>query len=46
VYQAFFGSPSEGLAPLTLVYEPGTFALTDSISAGEGPAALAIQVFP
>ncbi len=46
LYQAFFGSPSEGLAPLTLVYEPGTFALTDSISAGEGPAALAIQVFP
>ena len=45
LYQAFFGSPSEGLAPLTFVYEAGTFALTDSVSAGEGPAALAIAVF-
>ena len=45
VYQTFFGSPSEGLAPFTFVYEAGTFALADSIAAGEGPAAVAIEVF-
>ena len=45
LYQAFFGSPSEGLSPYTFVYEPGSFALADSIWTGEGPSALAIEVF-
>jgi hypothetical protein len=45
VYQAFFGSASQGLAPYLFVYKAGTFALTDSVSVGVGPAALAIRTF-
>ena len=45
VYQAFFGSPSQNLPPYIFVYKAGTFALTDSISVGAGPAALTIRTF-
>jgi len=45
VYQAFFGSASEGLAPYIFVYRPGTFALADSVAAGNGPAAVEIRAF-
>ena len=44
VYQAFFGSTSQGLAPYIFVYKASTFALTDSIAVGSGPA-LAIRTF-
>ncbi len=45
VYQAFFGSSAQGLPPYVFVYRAGTFALTDSISAGTGPSAIAIRTF-
>ena len=45
LYQAFFGSPSEGLPPWIFVYEPDTWVLTDSIPAGQGPATVRIAVF-
>jgi YVTN family beta-propeller protein len=45
VYQAFFGDSKAGLPPYIFVYKAGTFALTDSISAGVGPAAIAIRTF-
>jgi hypothetical protein len=45
VYQAFFGSPSDGLPPYLFVYASGTFALADSIAVGPGPSALAIRTF-
>lgn len=45
VYQLFFGSTSQNLPPYVFVYRAGTFALTDSISVGPGPAALKIRTF-
>ena len=45
VYQAFFGDATHGLPPYIFVYKAGTFALTDSVSAGTGPAAIAIRTF-
>jgi hypothetical protein len=45
VYQAFFGSPSQGLAPYIFVFSPGTYALTDSINVGPGPSSVAIRTF-
>ena len=45
VYQAFFGDSRAGLAPYIFVYKAGTFALTDSISVGQGPAAVAVRTF-
>jgi hypothetical protein len=45
LYQAFFGSSAQGLAPYLFVFKVGTFALTDSINAGVGPAAIAIRTF-
>jgi streptogramin lyase len=45
LYQTFFGSPTEGLSPYVFVYEPGTFALADSIATGQGPAAARIAMF-
>jgi hypothetical protein len=45
VYQAFFGSSAQGLPPYLFVFKAGTFALTDSISAGVGPSALVIRTF-
>lgn len=45
LYQAFFGSSTQGLAPYLFVFKAGTFALTDSVSAGVGPAAIAIRTF-
>lgn len=45
VYQAFFGSASQGLAPQVFVYRPGTFALADSIGGVNGPSAIEVRSF-
>lgn len=45
LYQTFFGSPSEGLAPWVFRYEAGTFALTDSIATELGPVEVEIHTF-
>jgi hypothetical protein len=45
LYQTFFGSPSEGLAPQIFTYEAGTFALVDSIDSGPGPVGIEIRSF-
>jgi hypothetical protein len=43
LYQLFFGDATH--APYAFVYTPGTFALTDSVAVGSGPAAIAIRTF-
>lgn len=43
VYQAFYGDPNN--TPYVFVYKAGTFALSDSISVGKGPAAINIRTF-
>jgi len=45
LYQSFFGSVADGLAPQLFVYSPGTFALTDSIDSGLSPVGLEIATF-
>lgn len=45
LYQAFFGSPGQSLAPYIFVFTAGTFALKDSVSAGVGPTAIQLHVF-
>jgi hypothetical protein len=45
LYQTFFGSTSQGLAPYTFVYDKDTFTLRDSIAVGSGPMSLAIRTF-
>lgn len=45
VYQTFFGSTSQQLAPWVFVYHPTTFALTDSIDVGSRPISIAIRTF-
>ena len=45
VYQAFFGSASQGLAPQVFVYRPGSFALADSIGGVNGPSAIEVRTF-
>lgn len=45
LYQAFFGSASQGLAPQAFVYAAGTFALRDSVAVGAGPADIQIRTF-
>lgn len=45
LYQAFFGSAAEGLAPWIFVYEGPSYELVDSIDVGVGPAALEIHTF-
>jgi hypothetical protein len=45
LYQAFFGSSTQGLPPYIFVYKANTFALSDSISAGVGPSAIVIHTF-
>jgi len=45
IYQAFFGSTAPSLPPYIFVYKASTLALSDSISAGSGPAALVIRTF-
>jgi hypothetical protein len=45
IYQAFFGSSSQGLPPYVFVYKAGTYALTDSVSVGTGPASLQVRTF-
>ena len=45
LYQAFFGSPTEGLPAWLFSYRPGDFQLTDSIPAGLGPVAVEVCSF-
>ncbi|MBC8090230.1 MAG: hypothetical protein H7Z40_23470 [Phycisphaerae bacterium] len=45
LFQVFFGSPQTGLAPYVFVFNPTTFALTDSIAVGTGPSSLVIRTF-
>lgn len=45
VYQTFFGSASQGLSPYVFVYNPSTFALTDSIAVGPAPISISIRTF-
>jgi hypothetical protein len=45
VYQLFFGSAAQNLAPYVFVFRAGTFALRDSISVGPGPASIQIRRF-
>ena len=45
LYQVFFGSATDNLAPYVFVYRTGSFALADSISVGVGPGALQIRTF-
>jgi YVTN family beta-propeller protein len=45
VYQLFFGSASQGLAPAAFIYAPTSFALRDSVSVGAGPAAIQVRTF-
>ncbi|HEY4218452.1 MAG TPA: hypothetical protein VGM67_15025 [Gemmatimonadaceae bacterium] len=45
LYQLFFGDATQGQAPYAFVYTAGTFALTDSVSVGVGPSAIAIRTF-
>lgn len=45
LYQAFFGSASEGLAPQVFVYTARTYALRDSVAAGSGPAEIQVRTF-
>ena len=45
VYQAFFGSARQGLAPQVFVYRAGSLALSDSIGGVNGPSALEVRAF-
>ncbi|MEO7360868.1 MAG: hypothetical protein ABI120_11090, partial [Gemmatimonadaceae bacterium] len=45
IYQAFFGSTSQGLSPYVFVYAQTTFALSDSVAVGPGPISIAIRTF-
>jgi hypothetical protein len=45
LYQLFFGSTSQGLPPYAFVYKGSNFTLSDSVSVGTGPAAIAIRSF-
>jgi hypothetical protein len=45
VYQAFFGSASDGLDPWIFRYSPDALALTDSIASGLGPVAVEVHSF-
>ncbi len=45
LYQTFFGSPGQGLAPWVFRYSPGTFELADSIPSGLGPTEVEIHSF-
>ena len=45
VYQAFFGSAKDGLAPRIFVYRPDTFTLADSIGGVNGPSAIEVRSF-
>jgi hypothetical protein len=45
VYQTFFGSAAESLAPYVFVYAPGTYQLVDSVAVGVGPSSIEIRTF-
>ncbi len=45
VFQVFFGSANQGLKPWVFRYRAGTYELTDSIAAGQGPTAIDVRRF-
>jgi len=45
LYQAFFGSPSQGLPAWIFLYDPVTYTLADSIAPGLGPADVQVHSF-
>lgn len=45
IYQTFFGGAAQGLAPYVFVYNPNTFALSDSIAVGSTPISISIRTF-
>lgn len=45
LYQVFFGSPSQDLAPFVYVFAAGTFELADSVAVGMGASSLDIRSF-
>jgi hypothetical protein len=45
LYQLFFGSSSQGLAPYIFVFKANGYTLSDSISTGAGPSAIEIRTF-
>jgi hypothetical protein len=45
VYQAFFGSAAQGLPSYVFVYRGSDYALTDSVQAGTGAAAIEVRSF-
>lgn len=45
LYQVFFGSASQDLAPWVFVYEGEGYELTDSVSVGAGPSSIDIHTF-
>lgn len=45
MYQVFFGSAEQDLAPRVFVYEGESYELTDSVDVGTGPAGIDIHTF-
>lgn len=45
LYQTFFGSPGQGLAPWVFRYSPERWELADSVPSGLGPTEVEIHVF-
>ncbi len=45
LYQLFFGSAYEGLAPYAFVFDAATYVLRDSIQVGSGPIGLTIRTY-
>lgn len=45
VYQVFFGDTFQSLPPAVFVFDPVTYALSDSLDAGIGPSSIDVAVF-
>lgn len=45
LYQVFFGSAADGLAPGVFVYDGATLSLADSVTVGSGPTSMEIGEF-
>ncbi len=45
MYQTFFGSAAQSLAPYVFVYDRSTFVLRDSIAVGAGPMSITVRTF-
>jgi DNA-binding beta-propeller fold protein YncE len=45
LYQTFFGDSFQGLPAAVFVYQPGSFQLSDSLTAGVGPISIEVGVF-